>query len=485
MGVLDAAMQRGRRLRGLSWHSGTRRVAHITFEGMDTPYSFELGISQCDTEEALVEHLLQLGVTVERRVRFSNLEQDALGVTASLQHADGTAERLRVPWLVGCDGAGSAVRGAIGLAWKGLTYEDEGLHADVQISWPPHFPVPENENLFFLGPPGFMAALPLREPGSYRLVFLLRPGDGSSRERTIANLQVHAAQRGPTGIQISSPAWIDTFRIHRRMVDKYRVGRVFLAGDAAHVHSPFGGQGISLGIQDAHNLAWRLALVIRGVGCQELLDCYETERRPLAVETLRSTHATTLLVQRLSSLRSPILRGLRDEVIAFVTSRSRLQREAGPALGMLTRNYRHSPLCLEDWPSSASTGGPSAGDRAPDARQLLRRPVHTLLLFTNQDLLQLADETSERYSSLIEPVLIVQAKRVPEGLSGIRHRVILDADGALHRRYGAKPESLYLLRPDGYIGYRSQPADRYKLAAYLQRIFWTAQTREEQAHERC
>lgn len=471
MGLIQEALQRGRKLVGLSWHSGTRRVAHISFEDMDTPYSFELGISQCDTEKLLVEHLLSLGVTVERRVRFVNLKQHADGVTGLLQHEDGRQESLRVPWLIGCDGASSAVRSAIGLPFKGITYDEEGLHADVRLTWPASFSAPENENIFFLGPPGFMAALPLQQAGYYRLIFLLHPGDGISREATLANLQAQAAARGPAGLEIRDPAWINTFRIHRRMVDRYRVGRVFLAGDAAHVHSPFGGQGISLGIQDAYSLAWRLALVIRGCGRQDLLDSYETERRPVAVETLRGTHVTTLAVRWLSSIRNRQLRALRDEAIAFVTSRPQVKRHAGPTLGMLTRNYRHSSLSQEDWPPSRGSFGPAAGDRAPAAAQLLRGPGYTLLLFSQHQQAALADEIERCYGPVVEPVLVVAAKQCPDALSTVRHRVILDADGTLHDRYGATAETLYVIRPDGYIGYRCQPADTARLRRYLRRIF--------------
>lgn len=473
MGVIEEALRRGRRLVGLSWHSGTRRVAHITFEGMDTPYSFELGIAQGDTEHMLAEHLLRLGIPVERRVRFEGLEQDADGVTARLRRGDGAQETLRIPWLVACDGARSEVRHVLGFPFKGTTYEEQGLHADVRLTWPAHFQAPADQNIFFLGPPGFMAALPLAADGHYRLVFLLRPGDGISREATLENLQAQAAARGPAGVTVRDPAWIDTFRMHCRMVDRYRSGRVFLAGDAAHVHSPFGGQGISLGIQDAYNLAWKLALVIRGVGRPELLDSYDAERRPLASETLRSTHATTLAIRTLSALRHPLGCALRDGAISFITSRPQLKRRAGPALGMLTRNYRGSSLCAEDWPASRGTPGLAAGDRAPDTAPLSRGPRHTLLLFTEGRLVDLADEIGQRHGDVVEPVLVVPTAERPAALSGTPHRVVLDADRALHRRYGARSECLYLIRPDGYIAYRNLPADRGKLRGYLRRVFLT------------
>jgi len=138
---------------------------------------------------------------------------------------------------------------------------------------------------------------------------------------------------------------------------------------------------------------------------------------------------------------------------------------------MLTRHYRQSPLSQEDWPASQHTTGRAAGDRAPDTVLLLLRPGYKLLLFTKHKLLSLADEISHRYQELVEPVLVVPAKTLPAVLSGTRHRVILDGDRALHDRYGAAKECLYLIRPDGYIGYRSLPANDDKLRAYLQRIF--------------
>lgn len=468
MGMIEGALARGRRLTGLSWHSGTRRVAHISFEGMDSPYSFELGIAQSDTEQVLDEHLRGFGLRVERGVCFESVEQDANGVTVMLCHANGMREVFRTKWLIACDGAGSAVREALGFAFKGRTYEEEGLHADVQLTWPDSFKPPPDQNLFFLGPPGFMAALPLASDGHYRLVFLLRPGEGTSRDATLANLQAQAELRGPNGIIVHDPVWIDRFRMHCRMVDRYRDGRVFLAGDAAHVHSPFGGQGISLGIQDAYNLGWKLALVIRGAAHSELLDSYETERRPLAAKTLRGTHLTMLSVRALSTFRNPWVRTLRDRVVSFVTSRPQVKRNAGPSLGMLTVNYRNSRICVEHW---SAPGGPAAGDRALLPKGIAHCPKHVLLLFTTGNQTTLADEVRQRYGTLVETVLVLPSAKCPSALSQVPHSVVLDSDLALHRRYGARSECLYLIRPDGYVGYRSLPAHGGKLHGYLRRIF--------------
>jgi hypothetical protein len=297
------------------------------------------------------------------------------------------------------------------------------------------------------------------------------------------------------------------FRIHRRIIPSFRDGRVFLAGDAAHIHSPVGGQGMNLGIQDSFNLAWKLALVTRGFGRPILLDSYASERHPIAAATLSGTDLATKVV----TLRNPVAQALRNQLAGFLSSLEVVQHRLTRAVSGLVLNYRRSPIVAEhraalldligggsasneapglhDWRDFGAA--PAAGERAPDAAgslagtgapvrllQLLRAPVHALLLFDGRagsdagyrHLAEIGGRVRRRYGEVIAVYIVVPRRSPPAGLRW-DGPVLLDPECERHHRYGAGVESLYLIRPDGYVGYRSQPADVEWLFAYLNTVF--------------
>jgi hypothetical protein len=313
--------------------------------------------------------------------------------------------------------------------------------------------------------------------------------------------------------------WLSNFRINRRIVAGYRRGRVFLMGDAAHIHSPLGGQGMNTGIQDAHNLGWKLALVIKGRAPASLLDTYEEERMPVARGVLRGTHtSTSLLVSR-----NPALRFARDQVLARLLSLPLVQETMFKKNAELDVNYRKSSLSRSyTQPSAAKTqllhekpGEPSlkdrlrlaftprAGDRAPQGR-CLRYPSwevtnlfkelggtdFTILLFaglTNPGggyahLTEVARKVENLLHWDANVYLIVVGDGKPVDLDG---PVLLDVEGELHRAYGARSESLYLIRPDGYIGFRSRPARVDRLLDYLGALFLLGGAANQAAVRKC
>jgi hypothetical protein len=290
------------------------------------------------------------------------------------------------------------------------------------------------------------------------------------------------------------------------------MGRIFLAGDAAHIHSPAGGQGMNTGIQDSYNLAWKLALCQRGVAPESLLDSYHAERHPVAAATLRGTDTLTRRFGSLFTVHNPIAVELRSNMIALLSGLEMVQHRAARALSMLEVAYPDSPIVAEHRPSPlvATLGidprtesptfgdwldfghGPAPGERASDAilvgadppdeperlYEILQGTKYTLLLFDGaaatpegyRRLAEIEQEVRAKYGQYIEVHIVVPRGEVPAELPP-DSSVLLDRNGDLHRHYGARSECLFLIRPDKYVAYRGQPADGPKLFSYLQRVF--------------
>jgi 2-polyprenyl-6-methoxyphenol hydroxylase-like FAD-dependent oxidoreductase len=479
LGVIDAAHAHGTKIHALNVYSGGRRIVHVglDLEGEDTAYPFVLSLPQGQTERILTGRLAELGVTVERDTKLTKLQQDASGVTATLV-GPGGERTIRAAWLVGCDGAHSAVRHQLGLPFEGAAYEETFRLADARIDWElPH----DEAHLTLTQTGGGVAAFPLPGENWWRLVDLTDGEAGNDAARIINRFRELLHANGRPNAAVGEPGWTSAFRLQRRMVNRFRSGRCFVAGDAAHIHSPAGGQGMNTGIQDAHNLAWKLALVVAGKSPESLLDSFDAERHPVARDVLRGTDLATRMV----TLRQPLARSARNTAASFLGQFDFVRRRIARGLSELDIDYRRSPIVADDsgWFHSA---GPRPGERAPDVvirtdaedcpvrlSSVLDRGRHTLLAFAGksasgaQALETVGKLVGERYADRIAACLVVGASA---NLSWTGPRLD-DAEGHLHHRYGADAATLYLIRPDGYIGYRAQPPDADKLAAYLGRLF--------------
>jgi 2-polyprenyl-6-methoxyphenol hydroxylase-like FAD-dependent oxidoreductase len=501
MGIVEEALSKGKKVYGMNIYAEQRRIVHVTLDDLDTPYPFVLILPQSDTERLLIGLHARLGGQVERPIELTALAADDDGVTATLRNAMGQDQEVRCRWLMGCDGARSTVRRLLELPFEGATYEEHFMLSDLSIDWS----FADDEVCAFLSEEGPAVAFPMPGPHRYRLVTLLDPAAPvpEGTDAVLAFWRSVLESRKVHDIRLHDPIWISSFRIHRRQVPQYRVGRCFVMGDAAHIHSPIGGQGMNTGIQDAVNLAWKVALVSAGAARESLLDTFQTERHPVAAAVLHGTNLAT----RAIALRHPLAQKMRNTLMSFLSSLSMVQRRVGSALSEMDVNYRGSPLVAEDRASLLQTlaagrlpylgefldfgSAPAAGDRAPDAHlaavdgtparrlfEIWRGTGHTLLLFAGtaprpegyRHLETIAERVEGRHGKWITSHLVVPQATPPEFLRG-KKGLLLDADKALHQRYGADVECLYLIRPDGYVGYRGQPADSDKLFQYLERIF--------------
>ncbi|ARQ70001.1 FAD-dependent monooxygenase [Streptomyces marincola] len=310
-------------VRAFRYFSDRRPVASLTF----TDDLAARQLPQYETERLLTERLHELGGKVEREVRllclddvdFSGRVEPGGTVTAVLERADGAVERFAVPFVVGADGAGSAVRGQLGTGFEGTTYEMAFGLVDTRIEGR----LPADEIAYYQSRAGTLVVVP-QPDGVFRFLSLLPGGGAMSR----AAMQEIIDTRGPRGVRITEPVWETTFRVHARRATEFRRGRVFLAGDAAHVHSPAGGQGMNNGLQDAHNLAWKLAAVLHGHSPAALLDSYGTERAEATRRIVRDTDLHT----RALTARTPARVTMRDTAFALLDRSGAADRLYAPVM---------------------------------------------------------------------------------------------------------------------------------------------------------
>jgi 2-polyprenyl-6-methoxyphenol hydroxylase-like FAD-dependent oxidoreductase len=338
--------------------AGNKLIGHVSISTVESPYPYALMLPQSDTERLLEEHLGRQGVSVERRVEVTSFAPCENGVSSVLRHPDGREEKLETEWLIGCDGAHSTVRHGLGLSFLGETLQSNWVLADIHVKG---FPFPESEIATYWHEDGVLVFFPI-SPGRFRVIADIDLAAGvQPADPTLEQIQAIMDRRGPGGMAASNPIWLAAFRINERKVGDYRSGRVFVAGDAAHVHSPAGGQGMNTGMQDAFNLAWKLALVCRGV-CPDgkLLDSYSIERSAVgaqvlaaaghltAVATMRNHTAQTArnligrLMLGLAPVRNAIVRNMTEVSIGY--SESPLNGLAARGVGLPEPGQRATPM---------------------------------------------------------------------------------------------------------------------------------------------
>ncbi|UYN98057.1 MAG: FAD-dependent monooxygenase [Enhydrobacter sp.] len=400
---------------GAEISTGRELIAQVPFDAIDSRFPHALMIPQSETERVLEERLGSAGVEVERRVELTGFADKGDEVEATVLGPSGVEERVTAEWLIGCDGAHSTVRHGLGLAFEGETLQSDWVLADGLISGLDH----KDRIQIFWHRDGILACFPIGAD-RWRVVADLGPaeGEGKRADPTVPEVQALLTGRGKSGLTFANPFWLAAFRINERKVKDYRRGCVFLAGDAAHIHSPAGGQGMNTGMQDAFNLAWKLAMVIEGRARASLLDSYSPERSAVGERVLRNAGRLT----EMAVMRNPIAQGLRNAVVRFATGFPAIQHRIADQLTEMDIGYPESPL----------SRGPKAGVRWPH--------------------------------------------RLPAGAGGARFTAVGPAAAveALAAGYPglvvAAPEqgsTLLLIRPDGYVGFAGGPGDQPQADSYL------------------
>jgi 2-polyprenyl-6-methoxyphenol hydroxylase-like FAD-dependent oxidoreductase len=454
LGIAERALELGRLGEAANMWANGRRRARIPIGDIGrslSPFPFVLMLGQDDNERIMGEHLQQWNVAVQWRTELESFEETAGGVAATLKLPDGTSRTVTAAYLAGCDGGRSTVRERLGIGFPGAPYEHVFFVADTEATGSM---VPGELNVYLLRE-GFHLFFPMRGKDRWRVIGILperlRGRLDLSFEETVPAIRSEADAH----VQFRQCSWFSTYRIHHRRAERFRRGRCFLLGDAAHVHSPMGGQGMNTGLQDAYNLAWKLAYVVRGKADDALLDSYAAERMPVAQRLLQTTDRGFSLVVSDSWTAALFRTRIAARIAAFAMTIARVRRFAFLTLSQTGIHYRASPLsrALPDLPADA----PQPGDRFPWLRLRLRAGGAV------EDLFRALDDT--RYNLLV----FGDSSSVPElGDLLVSRAVPVDPGNARELARARVPErAFFLLRPDGHIALAGTRLEAPVIARYL------------------
>jgi 2-polyprenyl-6-methoxyphenol hydroxylase-like FAD-dependent oxidoreductase len=432
IGLADAVVARGLEFVAANlWTSG-RHVGRAPFGEMGrglSPFPYMLAFAQDEHERLLIDTLAERGVSVERNLELVSLAPGSDGVRATLKRAGGVEETCDALYVAGCDGAHSQVRRQLGIKFPGGTYEHLFYVADVDASGP----ALNGELHVILDDADFLAVFPLKGKGRYRLIGIVRDEMAGKQDKLTWN-DVSNRVLGRMQIAVNSVNWFSTYHVHHRVAERFRDGRAFLLGDAAHIHSPVGGQGMNTGIGDAVNLAWKLAAVIAGTGDARLLETYHTERTAFAERLVATTDTAFIFVTKSGPIAKRVRLNLVPLVIPPLFHVPSWRRFMFLTVSQTGVHYRRSAL------SAGSAGSIKGGDRLPWVEPAKGEPA-------------IPDNFA--------PLTALEWQAHVYGVASQEIQTTCRARGlALHqfawnthaRKAGLKRDALYLVRPDGYVG---------------------------------
>ena len=476
IGVADTLIKEGYAAPGIDLGSDSERPVRAEMYRLDTRFPYILVIPQNETERLLEEHLATLGVAVERGTAFSGYEEQAGGVVSSLTHPDGTEERLTSRYLLGTDGGRSTVRGAAGIAFTGQAYDYVFFTGEAKVDGG----LGKGGISQYSSDRGLAFIVPFKDD-YFRFVTADWKYQGESAKEPLAleTLQESVNALIPTKPTLQEPRWLARWGSGIRLAQRYRKNRVFLAGDAAHVHSPAGGQGMNTGIQDAFNLGWKLALVIKGDAPETLLDTYEQERRPVGERAVKTSDR----ILRSLLLKNPALRATREFLVRTLVPRKGIQKTLSEGLSGIGISYKDAARARGelrgDLRAVPNPDALRAGDRVPDVELATPdgfRPgtpgapnrirlfellslEYTLFVFVGSehagdDLEKTLAEVGRAVKAeLGEAVKVygVLGQGTPRAGTGVP--VLADFKKLFQTKLGAEDGSALLVRPDGYLAF--------------------------------
>ncbi|GGI87446.1 FAD-dependent monooxygenase [Legionella impletisoli] len=471
-GLFHEVLKQGHKVQGVLFKSNDRELVRADFKGIEANHHFLIDLPQDKTERILYDHLQQQGIEVEWETALVNVSQTQSEVIASLTHHDGSQETIHTKWLIACDGAHSTVRHRCNMEFEGSEYHQNWWLADLLIDWEES----DEYMSIFIGPKGPLACFPM---GNKRFRLVLTALNHHEGDPSFADIVAAFNERSSNKAKLSNPVWITKFYIHHRQIEQYRRNRIFFAGDAAHIHSPMGGQGLNTGIQDVYNLVWKLALVEKGQAKDLLLDSYHLERYPVGKQVLQETD----LMTRMILIENPLLIRLRNVMLSTLMSFKPIRKTLAAQIAELRISYEKSPIVkdlshqarfkagtfLTDFNLTNATSG-----EVKSLSEILQGTKHHLLLFTGiaghseASLLEMAKMIEHDFNDVIESHLILShAVELPE--KNAFHLWIDEEE--IQEHLDLEKPTVILIRPDKYIGFSQSPAVHSVLSHYLQEIF--------------
>ena len=448
IGLADDVVTRGLRFTGVNLWVRGRKAAHVELGAMGTGISafpYMIIFPQDEHERLLIERLRAEGVTLDRPVTLTSFEERGGRVVARLVRNGGAEETCETAWIVGCDGARSTMREHLGEGFPGGTYSHLFYVADAAASGP----VMNHELHVALDEADFLAVFPLKADAHARFIGTVTAEAEARHGGTLGWKDVSPDVIGHLGVDVRQIHWFSTYHVHHRVVTRFRVGRAFLAGDAAHIHSPVGGQGMNTGIGDAINLAWKLAAVVQSRADPSILDSYEPERIAFARRLVATTDRAFQLVTSTGRLAAFVRLHVVPRVLPIAFRSEAFRRMMFRTISQTMIEYHASPL------SRGAAGGVRAGDRLPwlaDASDGATAP-------DNYAPLASLDWQVHVYG---EPTPVLQQAARAHGLA-LHAFAWRDAMAAA----GFERNAAYLVRPDGYVGFAAPAANAAALGDYL------------------
>lgn len=446
IGIVDAVVDASLKISELNLWAGGRRAAHMVLGAMGkgvSPFPYALTYAQDAHERMLVDRLAVLGVQVERCTELVRFDQDDEGIHAAIRRADGDEERVDASYIAGCDGAHSTVRTTLAIGFPGSTYSGVFYVADAEARGP----AANGELHVDIEDADFVAVFPLKGPGRLRLIGPLAGDPAVESKVTFEDVSPRAMQH--LELDVTQVNWFSTYRVHHRVAAHFRVRRAFLLGDAAHIHSPVGGQGMNTGIGDAVNLAWKLAAVLRDGYADWILSTYEPERIAFARRLVATTDRVFTIITKPGGLARFVRTRLVPLVAPIFTRLPGVRPFLFRTVSQTALAYRDSEL------SEGKAGSVSAGDRLPWVPNAGGDADNFALLASIDWQVHVYGEpragTEEACKSLALPL-----------------NVFTWCDAM--RRAGFARSALYLVRPDGYIALASAAPDLASLTRYVQRL---------------
>ncbi|KTC99747.1 FAD-dependent monooxygenase [Legionella feeleii] len=472
-GFIEEFLAQGLKVDGVLLKAHGRLLVDVNFSLVEGDRHYLIDLPQDKTEQILYAELMAKGLKVEWQTELTGIEPVSNHTIATLKQADGSNEQVNAAWIIACDGSHSTLRHLVNADFLGSTYKEVWWLADLLIDWN----LPENKMALFVTHHGPMAAFPMGDK-RYRLVLVAPEGSTINDTPTMQDIEQAFIQRCSESATLSNPLWITQFGIHHRQIQQYRHGRVFFAGDAAHIHSPMGGQGLNTGIQDIYNLIWKLALVKKGLAQDSLLDSYHKERYPIGKEVLKKTDFLTKLI----TIRNPFLIYSRNTLVRFITSFKFVKRYFTRDMAELSISYANSPIVKTlGIPTKFKIGEFAPNFSFTDIHSKEKKQLHQMIQGTMHHLFLFAGQTKSQFPALLETAAlinqqfkeIIQVHVVLSDSNEALHldSVLIDDNQEVHQQFAIQQTTALLIRPDKYIGLTQAPVNKDSLLAYMKTIY--------------